>query len=95
MEPQRRTVVTLDLATTPADWPGVDEAVAALAQVAGVERITVRNRLERACWLDVEVVLTGPDKASLRSAYDRVTRAAMQGPLCLRGRRCVLCELYD
>jgi hypothetical protein len=95
MEHLTRTVVTLDLATAPADWPGVDEAVRSLAQVAGVDRVTVRNRLERACWLDVEVVLVGPDKASLRAAYDRVTRAAMQGPLCLRGRRCVLCELYD
>jgi hypothetical protein len=95
MEAVKRTVVTLDLATAPPDWPDVEEVVAELAQLPGIERVTIKHRLERACWLDVEVVLAGPDKAGLRAAYDRVTRAAMRPPLCLRSRRCVLCELYD
>jgi hypothetical protein len=94
MEPITRTVVTLDLSTGSDDWPGVDATVGLLTQVAGVERVTIKHRLERACWLAVEVCLVGPDKASLRAAYERVTRAVMRPPLCLRGRRCVLSDLY-
>jgi hypothetical protein len=94
MEAITRTVVTLDLSTTPADWPDVDEVVAALAPLPGVERVTIKHRLARACWLAVEVGLVGPDKDSLRAAYDRVTRAVMRPPWCLRGRRCVLSDLY-
>jgi hypothetical protein len=94
MEHSVRTVITLDLSTTAADWPDVDEAVRALAQVAGVERVTIKHRLDRACWVAVEVALVGPDKASLRASCDHVTRVAMRPPLCLRGRQCVLSDLY-
>ena len=90
-----RTVVTLELAADASTWERAEEALQALRNVPGVEQLVVKQRLERARWLTVELHLTGPDKAALRRLYDRVSRAAGQSPLRLSGRQGTLSDLFD
>jgi hypothetical protein len=90
-----RAIVNLVIATDDDTWQRLDDALQPLRDVTGVEKLVIKQRLDKSRWATVQLHLAGRDKGALRRLYNRVTKVGGQPPLQLRSRTCTLNQLFD
>ena len=93
--PSVRTSVDLRVSINVSSRADAGEALALLRRVDGVEEVVITEEIDEYRWVELRLDLVGADKGALRQTYDRVSRMASVAPSYLRGRSCVLGEIFD